>query len=170
MQSLSVEFQHMVSTLPAEIAIDAAKNFGPLGIRSDFPLTEEQVEALFRIDDYDLSFLCDYLMKHPEIVAPVLVETAVYEMRRWIALKLLGFSGLRMISEDLDHVWHSFILFTEEYQRFCANAAGRFIHHYPKHAEPELQAAFISEFCEAYSSVFGSVPTVWLRRANKDCC
>lgn len=34
-------------------------------------------------------------------------------------------------SKDLDKIWHTFILFTKDYQLFCHNYLGKFIHHVP---------------------------------------
>lgn len=34
-------------------------------------------------------------------------------------------------SEDVDHVWHTHLLFTEKYTRDCQEIFGRFIHHHP---------------------------------------
>jgi len=32
---------------------------------------------------------------------------------------------------EIDDMWHTFLLFTEDYQRFCADNFGHFIHHHP---------------------------------------
>ena len=34
--------------------------------------------------------------------------------------------------ELIDECWHNFILFTEDYEEFCHNFFGKFIHHRPK--------------------------------------
>ena len=34
-------------------------------------------------------------------------------------------------SKELDEVWHTFILFTEDYYEFCGRYLERFVHHYP---------------------------------------
>ncbi len=39
-----------------------------------------------------------------------------------------------MPSQAVDDAWHEFILFTRQYQRFCANGFGRFLHHTPAEA------------------------------------
>ena len=39
-----------------------------------------------------------------------------------------------MPSQAVDDAWHEFILFTRQYQRFCANSFGRFLHHTPAEA------------------------------------
>lgn len=41
---------------------------------------------------------------------------------------------LSMPSQAVDDAWHEFILFTHNYQRFCREALGRFLHHVPAEA------------------------------------
>lgn len=42
--------------------------------------------------------------------------------------------GIAMPSKIVDDAWHEFILVTKEYEHFCRNAFGRFIHHTPSEA------------------------------------
>ena len=39
--------------------------------------------------------------------------------------------GLKAASESVDDMWHTFLLFTRDYQNFCDEYLGRFIHHQP---------------------------------------
>ena len=39
-----------------------------------------------------------------------------------------------MPSQAVDVAWHEFILFTRQYQQFCQQALGRFLHHVPAEA------------------------------------
>lgn len=46
-------------------------------------------------------------------------------------------AGRRMVampSQAADDAWHEFILFTRQYDKFCGNAFGRFLHHTPAEA------------------------------------
>ncbi len=42
-----------------------------------------------------------------------------------------GKEFVSMPSEAVDTAWHQFILFTRDYEDFCQNAFGRFLHHTP---------------------------------------
>jgi hypothetical protein len=42
-----------------------------------------------------------------------------------------GFRQVSMPSEVVDDLWHEFILYTRDYQVFCSQAFGRFLHHTP---------------------------------------
>jgi hypothetical protein len=42
-----------------------------------------------------------------------------------------GFKRVAMPSQVVDDLWHEFILFTRDYDRFCKHAFGQFLHHTP---------------------------------------
>jgi hypothetical protein len=48
---------------------------------------------------------------------------------------------LAMPSQVVDIAWHEFILFTRNYEAFCAKALGRFLHHTPSEAMPSRMTA-----------------------------
>src|SRR5688572_16063928 len=39
-----------------------------------------------------------------------------------------GYKFVSMPSQVVDDLWHEFILYTREYQKFCAGAFGKFLH------------------------------------------
>jgi hypothetical protein len=49
----------------------------------------------------------------------------------FIAYLMSGKRHVSMPSVVADDLWHEFILYTREYQRFCRRAFGRFLHHTP---------------------------------------
>lgn len=42
------------------------------------------------------------------------------------------------IPEEIDDMWHTFILFTKEYLDFCTESFGKFIHHAPTAATERM--------------------------------
>ena len=57
---------------------------------------------------------------------------------------LCNHAGQRMVampSQAVDDAWHEFILFTRQYDLFCRNAFGRFLHHTPAEAMPSPTTA-----------------------------
>jgi hypothetical protein len=62
----------------------------------------------------------------------------------------------------VDNIWHTFLLFTEEYADFCHRVAGRFLHHIPeshKGQSPEERLASAKNYgatLNAYREVFGT--------------
>jgi hypothetical protein len=58
--------------------------------------------------------------------------------------QVCNISGKKMVSmpsQVVDVAWHEFILFTRNYEVFCKNALGRFLHHTPAEAMPEPTVA-----------------------------
>jgi hypothetical protein len=52
----------------------------------------------------------------------------------FLICNLAGGNFVSMPSQVVDVAWHEFILFTKQYQVFCAKAFGRFLHHVPAEA------------------------------------
>jgi hypothetical protein len=63
----------------------------------------------------------------------IVPEQAVRVVDQALAfLATCAVSGVRMSpSKAIDPGWHAFILHTNEYETFCQQVAGRFIHHVP---------------------------------------
>lgn len=53
------------------------------------------------------------------------------ELKRFFILAGKYDDGIDMFSLEVDNLWHTFLLFTKEYQRFCNDMFGKFIHHDP---------------------------------------
>jgi hypothetical protein len=69
--------------------------------------------------------------KHPALAGE---DTALISrgLRQFFLAYLLGGKKfVAMPSRIVDDLWHEFILYTREYEQFCAKAFGRFMHHTP---------------------------------------
>lgn len=53
------------------------------------------------------------------------------ELKRFLILARKYDDGIDMFSPEVDNLWHTFLLFTKEYQQFCDDMFGKFIHHDP---------------------------------------
>jgi len=57
------------------------------------------------------------------------------ETKKWLWLCAKAPNAINMTIQDsiiiIDDMWHTFILFTKEYQEFCSTYFGQFIHHVP---------------------------------------
>jgi hypothetical protein len=50
-------------------------------------------------------------------------------------------SGETMVpTKQIDEMWHVFILHTREYEQFCLERLGKFVHHYPRLEENACDA------------------------------
>lgn len=117
-------------------------------------------------------YRADYLASHDTASAVLL------ELKRWLTLCVMHPEKAYGIGGQVDDMWHTFILFTKDYARFCEEIAGTFIHHSPEVAseDSETSEASISKRSELfeilvadYSKYFGSLPPtpIWpgMRRA-----
>jgi hypothetical protein len=93
------------------------------------------------------------------------------ELKRYLALCARDGAGYGMRG-PIDELWHTFIVFTEKYAKFCQQVGGRFLHHSPNtspntsDSKARQQGASIGEgyvrFLEAYSSAYGESPPAHL--------
>jgi hypothetical protein len=74
----------------------------------------------------------------------------------------------------VDEGWHHFLMFTQDYQKFCQDFFGRFIHHRPRyiedladpdHVEAKARAAHTITLAR---QVFGELSEFWTT-ASGDC-
>lgn len=80
-------------------------------------------------------------MRRPELSAEQR-ELVFDGLRQYFRMCLAGQPQLvAMPSQVVDDAWHEFILFTRQYQKFCAQGLGRFLHHTPAEAMPSRQVA-----------------------------
>jgi hypothetical protein len=133
----------------------------PLNVLPEVQLSAGQMDQLQAIEQYDLWFVTERLADKG-IVSPHLIDQAVWEFRRYIALVSLGYDDLGMHSSVVDEVWHAFILFTREYGEFCHRTCGRMIHHTPNTSRrPQLPQPSVPTFKDAYNKYFGAIPRIW---------
>jgi hypothetical protein len=76
------------------------------------------------------------LIRHLEREHPTLTRSQVDEIERglrqfFIAYLMGGCRYVSMPSVAADALWHHFILYTREYDAFCRQAFGQFLHHRP---------------------------------------
>ena len=85
------------------------------------------------------------------------------ELKRYLVMSEVledNKSGTGMYSEDVDNLWHSFILFTKDYAAFCDTCFGKFIHHVP--GTGLMTVKDFQAFVKNYANVFGEeVHAVW---------
>jgi hypothetical protein len=123
----------------------------PLGIIVT-DVTPTQLAKLRALERYDISFVADRLARDKGTTSTS-VGAAVIEFKRYIALAALGYRGLAVPSQEVDDLWHSFLLFTREYAAFCRKTVGRFVHHSPSRSARKLPNT--AGVVKAYRRVFG---------------
>jgi hypothetical protein len=75
--------------------------------------------------------------------------------------------GFKVTSDPIDQMWHTFLLFTKDYKKFCEENLGMFINHEPfEHAAPQAYLE-TRAFAEKY---FGQIDEhLWSADAKADC-
>lgn len=69
------------------------------------------------------------------------------------------------MSTVIDEFWHTFIIYTKEYHKFCKEVAGRFIHHVPNRKEDNLNGFAQDHYLRTiddYEKVFNEKAPVYL--------
>jgi hypothetical protein len=97
------------------------------------------------------------------------IDEAVLEYRKFMGLVLLGYGKLGMANPLVDEVWHTHILFTRDYSRFCGNVFGGFIHHNPITPTRPDDGSSTQRFVDAYTQVYGDLAPVWRYSAAQKC-
>jgi hypothetical protein len=116
---------------------------------------------LARIEHVSMDFVRERLIADKKI-SPAEWDSLCTEFKKFIYLIGLGVHPVAMISPKLDELWHQFVLFTREYDRFCSETVGFFIHHTPETEEHPIPLEAANNLISAYEQHFGSLPAVWL--------
>src|SRR3954468_1154439 len=82
----------------------------------------------------------------------------------FIAYLMSGRRYVSMPSQVVDDLWHEFILYTREYNRFCQRAFGTFLHHMPavvlsEHRKTNEGLRRVWWFCCKYENIDPVHPT-----------
>lgn len=64
------------------------------------------------------------------------------ECKRFLYATAIYPDSFLVPSDAIDEYWHTFILFTNEYNDFCTSTAGSFIHHYPPVGDTSYEKMF----------------------------
>ncbi len=97
------------------------------------------------------------------------LEEAVLEYRKFLGLVLLGYGKLGMANPMVDEVWHTHILFTRDYLRFCTDVFGGFVHHNPVTTNRPDDGESAMRFARAYNEVYGELAPIWMASSSSRC-
>ncbi len=105
------------------------------------------------------------------------IKDIVNEFKKFMAIVVINLETdkrVEMVSELVDEVWHTFILFTNEYRKFCDTLVGEYIHHEPNVDSrygidplfPYKKKQSTEFFYQEYERYFGRLPEIWELRKN----
>lgn len=106
------------------------------------------------IRNYDAWFLEERL-RNDGLIADSEISAAIDRFMDFMFLNAIGYSRLTMPINEVDIVWHTFLLFTAEYADFCDRYVGRFVHHEPATSRSRGHSTDAQDLIEIYEKVFG---------------
>ena len=123
---------------------------------------------LQNVDHFSLQRVRErYASEHPDVPEDR-VGLLERELKRFLALSAASAGEtLPMASTEVDDLWHTLILFTEQYASFCSTLAGcnrqqhafvHYLHHEPnfgQEIQPDEVRAQYCRFRESYKAAFG---------------
>ena len=88
------------------------------------------------IDSYDFhhGLIAKFKKTRPELNDAQVTSIALGLKDYFKICQMAKKDFVSMPSQVVDDLWHEFILFTRQYQRFCKSAFGRYLHHTPAEA------------------------------------
>lgn len=112
------------------------------------------------LSPYQATYLTEKLKEQYPYITPDQVDVVLTGFIQYVHLvNLSDDNQVPMYSESVDFVWHSFILHTREYDLFCQNQFGQFLHHVPSSSRGDWREDIgLREFFVYSSSVFGYDP------------
>ena len=99
------------------------------------------------------------------------IELCLDEFKKFMGIMIIGKKkkqGVAMTSNVIDTIWHQFILFTLEYEKFSQMLNGKFIHHTPNTEVFSFGPDTVMFFYSTYKEYFGDLHPIWLHTIIKD--
>jgi hypothetical protein len=98
-------------------------------------LTSFHVQRLQAIDDFDYSRVVAKTRKELEekgkVVDDDFLRGGIWALKQYYAVALLDPKNMHAVSAVVDPFWHSHIIDTRAYVRFCQDVFGQYVHHAP---------------------------------------
>lgn len=125
--------------------------------------TNDQISrGVERINAYDFEFLRErYVDENPEFTQNF--DESVVELRKFFSLMFTTEGPVAAMSHAVDSLWHLFIQHTPQYEAFCNEVFGEYVHHQPRSTTYPVPTSAISTFYTAYPKQFGPIPSIWFR-------
>lgn len=115
-------------------------------------------EMFSKAMSFDLSDVTSRYTKDHNI-SQELARLHELECRRYLLLCALFPDEKLGMTGPVDSYWHTFLLFTKQYARFCGQVGQSFIHHFPADAKQVPDNSF-GNTMQRYRLVFGLEPNV----------
>ncbi len=134
-------------------------------------LSTEQQTFLNKLERFEAPYVEEKLLKDGILQSKEEYQRVFTEFKKYVALAKF-YPGLRlaMPSRKVDEVWHQFILFTKQYQEFCNNFLGSYLHHIPKTSFTPGMPGNKENFVRLYQETFGTLQPIWEPQHHNTGC
>lgn len=119
-----------------------------------------QTSQLEKLEAFEAPFLEQRLLQQGIMRSAEEYRLAFEEFKRFVALRMQTKERVGMVSHRVDAVWEGFILFTREYETFCTEIVGTFLHHrvLDESTPFEARIALGNAYLLQYEKMFGHAP------------
>jgi hypothetical protein len=118
---------------------------------------QDQIAAVM---SYDMGPIVNRYAEEHDLPSEVAAEHE-RELKRFLAVKALHPDTRYGMKGPVDELWHTFIIFTEDYTEFCERTYGSYLHHRPALDTPTIARPEDSPyrmFLADYEEAFGEEP------------
>lgn len=107
-------------------------NTRTLALMSIHPgITSEHYKKLVFIDTCEFNRYFDKGVELGLIPGNADRDAMIFALKQYYAIAMLDPANGHAVSDVLDPLWHAHMLFSEEYEQFCIEVVGEFMHHTP---------------------------------------
>ncbi len=105
-------------------------------------LSDFHIKRIRRIDEEDFSPIKKKYMKDCMLagnpVTEEYVDRGILALKQYYAVALLDPNNSHAVSDTVDPLWHTHMLFSQRYMDFCNDVVGVYMHHMPLDHDYEL--------------------------------
>lgn len=130
------------------------------------PISDFHAQKVRMIDEFDYSNL-RWKVKEElgEIATEEYLDKGIENLKKYYAVALIDPINQHAVSEEVDPFWHTHILFTREYVKFCDSIFNQFIHHEPLDRKDPEEVTRVTDLydytIDVYNKIFRDNDKFW---------
>lgn len=124
-------------------------------------LSATAIEKAHQLDHFTAPYLEEKLLKEGVFATSEEYNEAFDEFKKFAFICSLYEKPIGMIGEEVDNLWHQFILFTPLYREFCNTYIGKFLDHMPDTSFSKSGDGSVKHFVRHYLEIFGDLSPIW---------
>lgn len=128
-------------------------------------LTDFHKERIKMIDEFDYSKVRSKVDKDMGGVPKSYLDKGIENLKKYYVVALLDPKNKHAVSRPVDPFWHSHVLFTKDYQKFCKDIFGGYIHHEPLDENNSIEVKKVENLydytIDLYDDMFENLDKEW---------